>query len=168
MQVFLELLSPAKNDVVLDVGAGSGWIANRVADVCDEVYALEPNEARLEFIKAKHPQVKAFSSFAQSIPFPEKYFSKVYTIFAFHHFPDQEDSLEEFRRILKPGGMLLIHEYQNTTSGLGPRLEKRVMKSKVRFFDPPELEQMLSSHGYKPQAMRKGSVGYFVLAQSEA
>ncbi len=168
LRTFLELLSPTKNDVILDVGAGSGWIADKVAEICDDVYALEPNEGRLDFIKTKHQEVKAFSAIAQSIPFPDAYFNKVYVVFAFHHFPDQNDSLEEFRRILKPGGLLLIQEYRNTTLGFGPSLEHKIMKSKVKFLDPQDLAQMLSSHGFKPEVTRKGSVGYFVLARNKA
>ena len=153
--------------MILDVGAGTGWIADRVASLCEETYALEPNESRLNFIVAKHLQVKAFSATAQSVPFPERYFDKLYSVFAFHHFPDQEDSLEEFHRILKPGGLLLFQEYFHTQPGLGPYLERKIMKSKVRFLDPPELERILSSHGFKVEVVRKGSAGYFLLARSE-
>ena len=167
IRVLLELLSPAKNDVILDVGAGTGWIADRVASLCDETYALEPNENRLDFITAKHPQVKAFSATAQSVPFPERYFDKLYTIFAFHHFPDQEDSLEEFHRILKPGGVLLIQEYFNTPPGLRSSLERSIMRSKVKFLDPSELERIMSLHSFKREVLRNGSAGYFLLARSE-
>ncbi|MGI0080376.1 MAG: class I SAM-dependent methyltransferase [Nitrososphaerales archaeon] len=167
IRIFLELLSPAKNDVILDVGAGTGWIADRVASICDETYALEPNESRLAFITAKHPQVKAFSATSQTVPFSEGYFDKLYIIFAFHHFPDQEDSLEEFRRILKPGGLLLIQEYFNTRTGLGSSIERKIMKSKVRFLDPPELKNILALHGFKSEVVRNGSAGYFLLSRRD-
>lgn len=167
IRVLLELLSPAKNDVILDVGAGTGWVADRVASLCDETYALEPNENRLDFLTTKHPQVKAFSATAQSIPFPEKYFDKLYCVFAFHHFTDQEDSLEEFHRILKPGGLLLIQEYFGAKPGLGSSLERIIKRSKVKFLDPSELEQILSRHSFKREIFRKGSAGYFLLARSE-
>jgi ubiquinone/menaquinone biosynthesis C-methylase UbiE len=167
LHILLELLSPSKNDVILDVGAGSGWIASKVAEACDEVYAAEPNDARLDFIRKKHQQVKAFSATAQSIPFPDKYFNKIYIIFAFHHFPDQEDSLDEFNRILKAGGILLIQEYTRTSPGVGTNIERSVMKSSVKFLDSKELERMLTLHGFKIETARKGNIGYFTVARKE-
>ena len=78
---FVELLKPSKDDVILDVGAGTGVIANRVASLCDEVYALEPEIKRVEYVRRKYPEVKIFQAFAENIPFPEKYFTKIYIIF---------------------------------------------------------------------------------------
>lgn len=154
----LELLSPTKNDCILDVGAGTGWIASRIAELCDETYALEPKQDRVEYIKKKHPSVKAFSATSQSVPFPEKYFDKIYSVFAFHHFGDQDDTLEEFRRILKPKGLLLIQEFYP---------ESKPLVEKARFLGPKELNNMLGSHRFRQDSVRDASIGYFLLAQKE-
>jgi ubiquinone/menaquinone biosynthesis C-methylase UbiE len=154
----LELLSPSKNDCILDVGAGTGWIASRIAELCDETYALEPKQDRVEYIKKKHTSVKAFSATSQSVPFPENYFDKIYSVFAFHHFGDQDDTLEEFRRILKPNGMLLIQEFYP---------ESKPIVEKARFLGPKQLNDMLSVHRFRQDTVRDASVGYFLLAQKE-
>ncbi len=72
----MQLLGVKKEDIVLDVGAGKGVIANEVAKQCDEVFALEPNPRKVEYIKKKYPQVKAFDGSAEAIQFPENYFTK--------------------------------------------------------------------------------------------
>ena len=168
LAVFFELLSPKKNDVILDVGAGTGWIADRVANVCDDVYALEPNDSRLDYISKNHPQVKAFSATANSVPFPEKYFDKIYVVMAFHHFSDQDDTLEEFRRIVKPGGLLLINEfYANGPGSFVRYFEKDVLKHNVRFNDPPELEKLVITHGFRRESVRNAGRGYFFLAKRD-
>ena len=46
--LFLELLRPTKEDIILDVGAGTCVIADRVASICDEVFALEPQDNRVD------------------------------------------------------------------------------------------------------------------------
>ena len=108
--ILLNLLEPTKEDVILDVGAGTGVIANRVATMCDEVFALEPRLDRVDYMKRKFPEVKAFDGVAENVQFPESYFTKIYCVSAFHHFKDQDQAVSEFDRILKPGGLVLIHE----------------------------------------------------------
>jgi ubiquinone/menaquinone biosynthesis C-methylase UbiE len=169
LPLFLELLSPKKSDVILDVGAGLGTIANLLTEYSDEVFALEPNEGRVEYIKAKHPSVKAFSATANQIPFPTNYFDKLYVTMAFHHFPDQGDALEEFRRVIKKEGLLLIYEI-DPSRGNGKRLkffERKVIKNKVTFLSPQELKDLVTSHEFKTLEGKNAKRGYLFLAQNE-
>lgn len=166
---FLELLSPKKSDVILDVGAGLGTLANILTEYSDEVFALEPNEGRVDYIKAKHPQVKAFSGMANQIPFPNSYFDKLYVTLAFHHFPDQGDALEEFRRVMKKEGLLLIYEI-DPERGNGKRLkffERKVVKNKVTFLSLQELKNLATSHEFKSLEEKNAKRGYLLLAQNE-
>ncbi len=160
----ISLLTPRKEDVILDVGAGTGWIASNVAKYSDEVFALEPNQMRVEHIKGKHPEVKAFCSLANSIPFPPNYFDKLYVVSAFHHFPDQGDALEEFRRVIKKGGLLLVNEISGKS--FGPSLEKRFLKAKLNFLSSGELEEMARKHEFEKIEIRETKGGYFFLAKS--
>jgi ubiquinone/menaquinone biosynthesis C-methylase UbiE len=159
MIVFLDLLSPKKDDVILEIGAGTGWLANQVANICDDTYALEPDEGKLEYMKKKFPQVKAFSATASSVPFPDKYFSKAYMVGVFHHFENQSDSLEEIARLLRHDGKLLIHE-RDISSSIGARLEARFNKH-VRFSSPEELVSLAEDHGFSV-SWRPAKRGYFV------
>ncbi|MDG7000248.1 MAG: class I SAM-dependent methyltransferase, partial [Nitrososphaerota archaeon] len=109
IQLLKRLLDPKKDDVMLDVGAGTGAITNILADVCDDVFAVEPNEEKLEFMKKKYPQIKGLSSKVDAIPFPDSYFTKIFAVASFHHFDNQDLALDELCRLLKPSGLLLIH-----------------------------------------------------------
>jgi ubiquinone/menaquinone biosynthesis C-methylase UbiE len=170
LELFLTLLSPKKDDVILDVGAGLGTIANILASgSSDEVFALEPDENRVEYIKTKHPQVKAFSATASQIPFPTSYFDKLYVTMAFHHFPDQGEALEEFRRVIKKNGVLLVHEI-DPKEGSGKRLrflEHKIIRNEAIFLTPQVLKDLVVSHGFKALKERKATRGYFLLAQNE-
>jgi ubiquinone/menaquinone biosynthesis C-methylase UbiE len=169
--LFLGLLSPKKGDVILDVGAGLGTISSILAaGSSDEVFALEPDERKVEYIKAKHPEVKAFSATASQIPFPTSYFDKLYVTMAFHHFPHQGDALEEFRRVIKKEGLLLIHEV-NPSERSGKILkffEKKIIRNKeVIFLSPQELKDIVVSHGFKSLDEKNANRGYLFLAQNE-
>ena len=152
------MLDSKKNDVILDVGAGTGVIANEIASICDEVFALEPNNGRVDYIKRKFPQVKAFYGVSESIPFPESYFTKIYVISAFHHFSDQNAALFEFNRVLKSNGLLVIHDSEPAKAGLEARL------AKVKFISSEDLREKLEQSAFKVIETRKGNRGYFVLS----
>jgi ubiquinone/menaquinone biosynthesis C-methylase UbiE len=167
--LFLGLLSPKKNDVILDVGAGLGTIANILVESSDEVFALDTDERKVEYIKTKHPQVKAFSATASQIPFPTSYFDKLYVTMAFHHFPDQGEALEEFRRVIKKQGLLLIHEI-NPSQRSGKILkffERRIVRNKTIFLTSEELKNIVVSHGFKTLEEKTANRGYLFLAENE-
>jgi ubiquinone/menaquinone biosynthesis C-methylase UbiE len=155
----MKLLGPTKEDIILDVGAGTGVIANEVSKLCDEVFALEPNIGKVEFMKRKFPTVKAFDSAAENVGFPNSYFTKVYSISAFHHFENQDQAASEFNRVLKRGGLLLIHELH--PKGSIAKLEKRHYGSS--FKTPEDLEEKCESAGFKKTGFETTKKGYFLL-----
>lgn len=168
LQTFLSLLSPKKEERILDVGAGLGTLANILTESSDEVFALEPNEGRLDYMKKKHPSVKAFSATASQIPFPTSYFDKVYAIVAFHHFPNQGDALEEFRRVTKKGGLILLQELDPSEDGKTLNFfETKILRNKVVFLRPDQLRNLVVEHGFATLEERKANRGYFLLAKNE-
>jgi ubiquinone/menaquinone biosynthesis C-methylase UbiE len=170
LKLFIELLSPKKSDVILDVGAGLGTIANIIAkESSDEVFALEPNESKVEYIKSKHPEVKAFSATASQIPFPPNYFDKLYVTMAFHHFPDQDSALEEFHRVIKKGGLLLIHEINpiERRGGILKFFETKIIRNDATFLTPQALKTLVVSHGFKALEERNANRGYLLSARNE-
>ena len=158
-------LDPKKDDVILDIGAGTGYISSKVCELCDEVYALEPSVKKVEFIRRKFPQVKVFVGTCDKIPFPEFYFDKVFIISAFHHFPDQNDALEDISRVLKDDGLLLLQERNPRGVGVGQSLESIVAKNLVKFLRPYDLEDMVKRHRFMFESLDDGSTGYFLRAR---
>lgn len=157
--LFIELLKPSKDDVILDVGAGTGVIAYAVANLCDEVYALEPEVKRVDYVRKKFPEVKVFQSFAESIPFPENYFTKIYVISAFHHFKNPELALSEFERVSKSKSLLLIQEKnpQGTLANLSGNI------SKHNFIAAKTLREKVELAGFQLLRVENAGAGYFVL-----
>ena len=51
---------------------------------------------------------------AEELPFSDASFDLVWTIHAFHHWEDRAEGLGESRRVLRPGGRLLIIETDTT------------------------------------------------------
>jgi SAM-dependent methyltransferase len=89
----------------LDVGAGTGKFTRRLQGVGAKVEAVEPVEAmRAAFVQAV-PGVPVHPGSAEALPFDTGRFDAVVCAQAFHWFPTRA-AVAEFRRVLKPGGIL--------------------------------------------------------------
>ncbi len=155
----IQILSPKKEDIILDVGAGTGVIAEEIAKRCDEVFALEPDPQRVNYIKKKYPEVKAFDGTAEAIQFPEFYFTKIYAVSSFHHFKDQDMALFEIHRVLRHGGFLVI---KDSGPGAGRSFFER-RATQINFLDSDHLKDKLEETGFEVKEIRKVlSGGYFV------
>ena len=157
--LLLELLKPSREDVILDVGAGTGVIANKVSTSCDEIFALEPNQGNVDYMRRKFPEVKSFVGTAENIQFPESYFTKIYVVNSFHHFENSDQAILEFERILKPGGLVLIHEI-NPKSMIS-KIEKSL--SKLNIQNPESLQEKFELEGFQTAQLERTKQGYFLL-----
>jgi SAM-dependent methyltransferase len=88
-----------ENKKVLEVGAGSGLFQDAVADYT--ALDISPTAARF-FHK---PFVEAS---ATSMPFADGTFDALWSIWVLEHIPNPERALLEIRRVVKPGGLLLM------------------------------------------------------------
>jgi SAM-dependent methyltransferase len=151
LPVLIQLLDPKKDDIVLDVGAGTGVITNEIAKLSDDVFALEPDPKRVIYVKKKYPQVKAFDGTAEAIQFTEFYFTKICAVSSYHHFKDKQAALYEMYRVLKHGGLLVILESEPEAGH--SRFDSRV--SGAKFSTPEELIEKLQEAGFEIKELRK-------------
>ena len=166
-ETFFRLLSPNHEDVILDVGAGKGLVAKRVLSLgAGEVHALEPDQKRVEAMKREMPELKSYASGAEHLPFPDSFFTKVYTTMAVHHFSSLDDALVEIARVLKPGGLLLILDV-DPSYGRGKILhffENGVLRRHHLFLEQGRLAEKLVAAGeFEVTDSVRGSTGYFIL-----
>ena len=93
--------------VVLELGAGTGKLTRQLVDQGHAVFATEPDEAMLEVLHARVPEVSAKVATAEEIPANDRSVDVVVVAQAFHWF-DHEVALPEIARVLKPGGHLAL------------------------------------------------------------
>jgi ubiquinone/menaquinone biosynthesis C-methylase UbiE len=99
---------------LLDVGCGTGQFASRLRSVLPrvEVYAIDLVSDML--VKGRHRwqqdqgQILAVQGESDRLPFPSGTFDIVTCANSFHHYPRQDRAIAEMRRVLRPGGRLMV------------------------------------------------------------
>jgi sterol 24-C-methyltransferase len=114
-------LGLAPGSRVLDAGSGMGRVATYLARhfgfQMDGIDLLDFNVAEAKRFAKKHgvADTTAFQvGNYERLPFDDNTFDGLYSIETFVHATDLEAAYAEFRRVLKPGGVLLHHEYTIT------------------------------------------------------
>ena len=107
---------------VLEVGCGSGAFTTFVARAVGEqgeVTALDIQPAMLEQLerKLKKPEnqdiqnIRLYEGGAYELPFEPLSLDLVYMVTVLPEIPDQDRTLAEVKRVLKPGGILAVTEF---------------------------------------------------------
>jgi ubiquinone/menaquinone biosynthesis C-methylase UbiE len=68
--------------------------------------------------------IKLQESKAEELPYPDNFFDYVVSTGAFHHFFDQERVVKEMRRVVKPGGQVIISDAKAPFGWLDRLIEK--------------------------------------------
>lgn len=103
---------------LLDVGAGTGAIAASATGVVGprgSVTALEPSRGMLRETMRKHAG-PAVQGIAECLPFADNSFDMITMGYALRHIAELHVAFREYRRVLKPGGTVLILEITTPAS----------------------------------------------------
>ncbi len=110
-----ELVGKA-HGLVLEVGVGPGLnFPFYQPEQVERVEAVEPDSAMLKYAQESLKQAKVPITLtqapAESLPFPDATFDSVVVTLVFCSVADPAQGFAEIRRVLKPGGLLLIGEH---------------------------------------------------------
>jgi SAM-dependent methyltransferase len=106
----------------LDVGCGAGGLAGalHVAGVPD-VWGIDPSPYLLQIAARRFPEVRFVQGIIEESALPTARFDGVGACFLFHELPPRvaDAGLAEIRRVLAPGGMLVLAEPSPLQFGIG-------------------------------------------------
>jgi demethylmenaquinone methyltransferase/2-methoxy-6-polyprenyl-1,4-benzoquinol methylase len=106
---------------VLDTGSGTGVVAAQAQSIVGSgggVVALDPSLGMLSHA-AKRGVRRRVRAVAEVLPFPDQRFDLLSMGYALRHVVDLRATFREYRRVLKPGGRVLLLEVTPPTSRLG-------------------------------------------------
>jgi len=137
---------------LLDVATGTGLVARGAAEILGDprhVVGVDPSRGMLE--QARHalsgPLVQGR---AEALPFRGDLFDMLSMGFALRHVPDLAATFDEYRRVLKPGGKLLLLELSRPASPVRRWLVrahlKHVLPFMTRLFTRSEPAELLMKY----------------------
>jgi ubiquinone/menaquinone biosynthesis C-methylase UbiE len=124
----VELAQIQRGDRVLDVGCGTGdltLIAKGRAGVDGQVAGIDPAPEMIAVARQKAAKrgvaIDYREGAIEALPFPDNSVDVVLSSLMMHHLPDalKTQGLTEIQRVLRPGGRLLIVDFQSATSVSG-------------------------------------------------
>ncbi|GAB5450913.1 MAG: bifunctional demethylmenaquinone methyltransferase/2-methoxy-6-polyprenyl-1,4-benzoquinol methylase UbiE [Halioglobus sp.] len=118
---------------VLDAGSGTGVVAKLEQDMVGEsgiTVALDPSKGMLGEAKKRGVRF-ATQGLGERLPFGDDCFDRVTMSYALRHVVDLRVLFDEYLRVLKPGGKLLILEITRPDSAVGHALLNLYMKTIV-------------------------------------
>jgi demethylmenaquinone methyltransferase / 2-methoxy-6-polyprenyl-1,4-benzoquinol methylase len=118
---------------LLDVASGTGLVARAALDVGiapDDLIGLDPSRGMLEENQRQTP-IGLIQGLGETLPFADETFDFVTMGYALRHVADLLQLFQEFRRVLKPGGRVLILEISRPSSSLKLRCLRFYMQKVI-------------------------------------
>ncbi|MGN8646191.1 class I SAM-dependent methyltransferase [Gracilibacillus sp. HCP3S3_G5_1] len=135
----LRMLPINKDDHILDVGAGTGYITIPAAKIVHDglVYALDIDAKMLDLIsskvaKEKIPNVKTLKGRIEDMPINDNSIDMVLASIVLHELKDLSTALNQIKRVLKSEGFFVCVEFEKKEGNVNhPRISSSVMEQEI-------------------------------------
>jgi ubiquinone/menaquinone biosynthesis C-methylase UbiE len=127
----IELSDLQSGDRLVDVGCGPGIAVRRARAIGAEAIGVDPAQVMLRVARLRwrsDPGIDWRIGTAESLPVDDRWAQVVWSLATVHHWTDVDAALAEARRVLTPGGRLVV-------------LERRIHDTHARG---------IASHGWTP------------------
>lgn len=124
-------------DAVLIVGCGSNRDTS-IAGTQQKVFAFDLSVRAVSYVSSSSSDFRLFAADALQIPFEDGVFDLVVCSEVLEHIPDIHSAVKELRRVMKPGGTLVVSS-PNWISffGLARFLGERITRKRISSDDQP-------------------------------
>ena len=153
IQETIARLPLGEEDRLLDVGCGTGALLYRLAAVhpATRLVGVDPVPAMLKVARRKLPfDIALHEGWAEQIPFADAQFDLVVSCSMFHYVARPLDALIEMRRVLRPGGQLVLTDWcgDYLMCRLFERYQRLRAHAHARTYRTHECARMLKESGY--------------------
>jgi len=129
VEVMVEGLGPGEGRKVLELAFGTGEVTGVLLEAGYEVTGLDLSEAMLFRAKAKHAgksNARLFLGDAEETREPDSHYDAVASRHLVWTLTDPDRAFMEWRRVLKPGGRVIVIDGDWVTAGAIDRLKRRL------------------------------------------
>lgn len=145
----IRMIAPVSSDIVLDVAAGPGSFAIRVAPLVARVVAVDFSEGMIERLRARAREanldnVDARVMDGHALELADASFDAVVSMFGWFLFADRPRGLTEMSRVARPGARVLVTSWatadRNTMLGTGLEALRAALPELPRPSAPPATQ----------------------------
>lgn len=158
LAAILSLVEEGTYDKILDIGTGTGYLAFPLAEMypLSTVYGIDIADAIItknqEMVKEKGTTNLQFMTFdGLQYPFEEESIDLMVTRYAFHHFPNVADAIQQMHRILRKGGRVLISDpmkHEEDAKGIIDDYMGIKKDGHIQFYSAKELDELFLQNGF--------------------
>ena len=169
-KALIELLSPKKDEKILDVGTGSGRFAREIIKLSGAtIYGIDLDEKMLTegkilnkiiLNKDQRKHYKSFQMDGHNLKFNNKNFDKAFCFRVLKYYNDPYKGIDEIIRIQKKGGIFVLEltnnkSWESFANPISKILTKKGCKSEsfwtnnMRLIDVVQVERYLKKKGIK-------------------
>jgi ubiquinone/menaquinone biosynthesis C-methylase UbiE len=161
----LKRAHPLWGERVLDVGCGTGVLLERIVDRYPDVRVTGVDLSPAMLAQARHrlpPRVTLEVADAEALPFPGNSFDLVLSLSSFHFWPAPGLSLAELRRVLRPGGRLVITDWcdEYLACRLRDRILRLVDRAHQRIYGRSECAALLTGAGFQISSLERYRISW--------
>jgi demethylmenaquinone methyltransferase/2-methoxy-6-polyprenyl-1,4-benzoquinol methylase len=143
---------------VLDVGGGTGRASRALAGY--ETVVVDAAQGML--VQARGKGLVTVQGDAATLPVHDGSTDAVLVVDALHHMADPDGVFAAAHRALRPGGVLVVREFDPTTlRGRGLVVGEHIVGFDSQFWPPADLRDRLAASGFEATVV-EGGFGYTV------
>ena len=150
--VVARLIRPG--DTVLECACGTGAIASAIAPACARVVATDFSEGMLKQARkklARFPHVVVEQADITDLHYADDSFDAVVAGNVIHLLPEPGDALKELKRVVRPGGTIIVPTYVIPKKRAHTMFLKLISRCGIHFqehFDPASYRAFFERMGY--------------------
>jgi len=161
----LKRAQPLQGERVLDVGCGTGVLLQRIVDRHPDARpsGVDLSPAMLAQARRRLPaRVTLEVADVEALPFPPHSFDLVLSLSSFHFWPAPRRALVELRRVLRPGGRLVITDWcdEYLACRICDRILRLLDRAHQRIYGRSECAALLASAGFEVSSLDRYRISW--------
>jgi demethylmenaquinone methyltransferase/2-methoxy-6-polyprenyl-1,4-benzoquinol methylase len=150
---------------LLDAGGGTGRVSEPLRPLVGQLIVADTSLGMLRHARTTGETIPVRADVAL-LPFPDASFERVMVADALHHFSRQREAIHELARVLAPGGVLVIEEFDIRRPAVKALalLEKLTLMGS-RFPRPEQIRSLLLATGLRAEILEGGGLSVLIVAK---
>jgi len=148
-----EIVGRVEGEDVLDVGCGSGNVVERLLEKGRKVVGVDIGKGFVSFCQSRYKGAFFCKADAEYLPFSDECFDSIVCSEVIEHLENPEKALEEFNRVLRPEGKLIITTPNISfrwafVEAIWTRVRRKILETRHRSFTKRRLNFLLDITGF--------------------